>query len=404
MTKNFLARGSLTSNTELNQSKFVLSVEGPSEGLIAVQTTDALVGRSPCCEVVLDDPGIDLKQLYLHLDSRGLVVIDVGCGIASRIGREQKLFGLLNVGDFIEVGEWRLTVSALESEINDSWTNESDYDLLNDSPSTQMVEITLYPDGGSPLRLHSQFVFIGTSRNCGIRIEDDSAEPIHCVIHRTPDSIHLIDLAKHDVSVNDKWIHRSIILQDDDILTIGHTRFLCKIASQSQSLIGSSFHPPTLSITADTLGPLSTSPDTPTQLVLTHSMNNAHPLNMEEQLVSWFMSILASSHGEIVRRQSSFHQEILQAINSLHTNQTAITTQNQDKLQGLQSEIIGFREEIRGYLKSSNLNRIIEPQPATTHRTPSGNPALADNGMTAAWLMQRIQQVNQENKPGRKAL
>ena len=92
--------------------------------------------------------------------------------------------------------------------------------------------------------------------------------------------------------------------------------------------------------------------------------------------------------------------EVLNAIGILKNDQSHALHHYLEKIEDLHREISSLRNETHSSLKSSDVSKQSEPVRPVQSRQPSGKVEPADDGMTAAWLMQRIQEVNSENEAG----
>ena len=388
--------------------RFALRVEGPAQGTIDIRWPYALIGRASGCDVVLDDPAVAERHVYLHLDARGLFAIDLASHSGSRIGPQMRLSSWLASGDSVWIGGWRIRLADLEVDAPARQrAGHGPADPLVDVVGRPLTEILLYPEHGSPLVLHSELVFVGRSRACGIWLDDDAADPVHGVLVRGAQAAYIVDLAGRDVAVNGRWLHAPAALRDGDMLTVGRSRLECRIGRPGYANGNGNGH----------VGPM--------RLAQTPARTDAHngsawpasaaelpdqalaPLPQglrlapgdKEQLVAWMLGILQATQGELFRRQADFQREMDQALRRLQNEQASALVRQLEKLDDLHREVAGLREDVRRRYAPVETSRRPEP-PRAALRPPcgSGQPAPADDGATAAWLMQRIQQINQESR------
>jgi pSer/pThr/pTyr-binding forkhead associated (FHA) protein len=364
-----------------------LRVEGPAQGNIDIRWPYALIGRASDCDVVLDDPAVASRHVYLHLDPRGLFAIDLASHSGSRIGPEKRLSSWLAPGDAVRIGGWHIVLTALQLDARDPHGHRG-ADPLVDVVARPLTEVMLYPERSSPLVLHSELVFVGHSRACGIWLDDDAVEPVHGVLIRGERAVYIVDLAGHDVAINSRWLHAPAALRDGDVLTVGRSRLECRIAPpkgpgrlQSLERAGSCNGVP---VAAE----LSSEPVIPGPWSVPRG---------QEQLVSWLLGLLQATQGELFRRQSDFQREMQQALRRLQNEQASALVRQLEKMEELHREVAGLREEVRRRYTPAELSRRPE-SPRALLRSPSGQPSPADDGATAAWLMHRIQQINQESR------
>ena len=390
MTTDFLALRSADSTPLWASGRFALRVEGPAQGTIDIRWPFALIGRASGCDVVLDDPAVGSRHVYLHLDPRGLFAIDLASNSGSRIGPGKQLSSWLDPGDTVRIGDWRIVLASLELDTPDLY-GHGRTDLLVDVVDRPLTEVMLYPERGSPLVLHSELVFVGRSRACGIWLDDDAAEPVHGVLVRSGHAAYIVDLAGRDVAINGRCLHAPAALRDGDLLTVGHSRLECRLARsrhawplQPPAQFGLRNGVPAASdLSSERIVPA------PPSLLLVPGA--------QEQLVSWLVGILQATQGELLRRQTDFQHEMQQALRRLQNEQAGALVRQLEKMEALHREVAGLREEVRRRYAPLEMSRRPE-LPRALLRPSSGQPAPADDGTTAAWLMHRIQQINQESR------
>ena len=365
-----------------------LRIEGPSRGYVEIASPYAVIGRSTSCSVIIDDPLVAFHHVYLHLSSHGLFGVDLLSGIGSYIGPEKQLSAWLNPGEEIRIGKWRIVVESvrLDSPIVQRYDGS---DPLTDRVNQELREITLYPEVGPPLVVHSQLVFAGSANACGVQFHDLLAEPVHCVLVRSKDAVYCVDLVKHDVAINGQWIYSPVIIQDGDIISIGDSRIKCHITMHTNTWL-SPLRPTSVEYLGchhDVMKSNSVTPLAPNDLIYPET---------QSELISWLIRILQITQGDLLRRQSDFQQEVIQTLCEVQNNQSKDLIRSMEKIDRLQRELAEFRDEARCWTRSTEVGHRSDPSHPIHSRPPSGKVEPADDGMTAAWLMRRIQQINRE--------
>jgi len=388
MSTNSLADHSFDSMPLWATGRICLRIEGPSRGYVEIASPYAVIGRSSSCDVILDDLSVASHHVYLHLSSQGLFGVDLLSGNGSHIGPKKQLSAWINSGEEILIGPWRIVVDRmiLDSPIVQRYDGS---DPLADLVNHDLCEITISPESGPPLVLHSELVFAGSANACGIQLHDSLAEHVHCVLVRSKAAVYLVDLAKRDVAINGEWIHSPVIIEDGDVISICDTRIKCHVTPHTNTW----------------LSPLRpTSVEYPgrhhqvgiTECVSSWTPNDSLFPETQSEVIAWLFRILQITQGDLLRRQYDFQQEVLQVLSEVQDNQSKDILRSMEKIDALQRELAGFRDEARSWTRSLEIGRRTEPSHLTQSRTPSGKAEPADDGMTAAWLMRRIQQINQE--------
>ena len=388
MSINYLAEHSFDSIPLWVEGSICLRIEGPSRGYIEIASPYAVIGRSTSCDVILDDPSVALHHIYLHLSSHGLFGVDLLSGIGSYIGTKKQLSAWLSPGEEILIGEWRIVVE--DVKLNSPIVQRYDgCDPLTDHVNQELCDITLYPEVGPPLIVQSQLAFAGSANACGIHFHDILAEPVHCVLVRSKDVVYCVDLAKRDVAINSQWIYSPVIIQDGDIISIGDARIKCHITIQTNTSLSPLRTTSVEYIDCDRQGRIY-------ENVISLPPNDVFYHETQSELIAWLIRILQITQGDLLRRQSEFQQEVIQSLSEVQNNQSKDIIRSMEKIDILQGELAAFRDEARTWTKSTVGGHGSEPLHPIQSRSPSGKVEPPDDGMTAAWLMRRIQQINQE--------
>lgn len=421
--------------------RFALRVYGASgyERPVEVRRPFALIGRGPGCDVVLDDHAISPAHVYLHLDRRGLFAVDLATRAGSRIGPSQEPYAWLRPGEFIEIAGYDVELAALHIDDQEN-TETLDADPLFDIADGP--DVALYPDGGAlPRLLRSQLIFAGRSEACGIQVDDPHAAPVQCVIARSPQGVHVVDLVGRVTQINGHPIRNPAPLRDGDVLAIGAARFECRIKGAlsvvSDALPGVSDDPtaspnPTTLKTQQSLlstqrlalqprttdngrrtlsKPSGENQDSVHSPLATHhsplptlSQLALDRLASEDQdsVLAWMLGALQTTHDELLRRQAEFQNDVLRALRKLHKQQTTVHSMQLERLEYLNHEVALLRDEVRRrYGANAPAPRTELPRalPAIPPLPPRGN--IVDE--TNAWLSRRIHHINQETRAARRA-
>jgi pSer/pThr/pTyr-binding forkhead associated (FHA) protein len=361
--------------------RFALRAEGTRSGAAEFRRPYAVVGRSPDCDVVVDDPLVAPRHAYLHLDRRGLFAVDLASRSGSRIGPRHEPAGWLRPGDSFWVADRRITVTAVD--VDDDGHARPGGDPLSDIAAGSLTQVTLYPDSSaSPLILHSELVFVGRSGSCGVTVDDPAAAPVHCVLVRATEGAYVVDLIGRHVGLNGRPLRGWAALRDGDTLTIGAGRLECRLRPPADALALSACRPvpaPQPAVSAHLIGP-----------------------DQQDQLVAWLVGMLQATQGELLRRQERFEHDVHQALRRIHSDQISGFREQLNRVEDLQRQVADLREDVRRcYTPAEPLRRPEPPRPPLPRPsgpTPGSPPPTLtpDDGTTAAWLSRRIQQVRDE--------
>ena len=78
---------------------------------VGVGLEDLIIGRSPACDVVLDDPTVSLRHARIRLQGTDLMIEDLHSANGTLVNGQRARFRRLRHGDAITVGNNELRVS-----------------------------------------------------------------------------------------------------------------------------------------------------------------------------------------------------------------------------------------------------------------------------------------------------
>ena len=134
----------------------------------------ALVGRSADSDLCVSDPAVSERHVYVHLDRRGVYVVDLLTRTGTRINGQGHSVGWLLPGQSFEVAGRRVTLLRMRVDGEIVEPEPGDADLLAETSQANLVGVTLEPERATdpPWVLGSELVFLGWSASCGIQIRD----------------------------------------------------------------------------------------------------------------------------------------------------------------------------------------------------------------------------------------
>ncbi|MCU1376832.1 MAG: odhI 2 [Actinomycetia bacterium] len=363
------------------------------------------IGRAPGSTQTIDDPAVSSRHVYLHLDRRGLFAVDQATRTGTRVGAGGGPWGWLRPGDRLEVaGHWVEVVEVrLASGSDDAGVgNECP---LDDTGVAPFVRLTLHPSEPphDPLSLNSQLVFMGRSPSCAVPVHSPSAMRVHCVLVRAADAAYVVDLVGRGTLKNERPFWGADRLLDGDSLRIGSARFLCLVepAGSPPTLYG----PPALSLGAGSLA------DRPSQAASAPAPieDFAPPLDLippeaQAAVLGWLMNQIQSRQDESYRRQSEFQTELVRLVAEIHRDNQSVLQRHLERADTIHDELSQLREEMKRRFGGAapGLAGLSGPRPKPLRIAPIAPPE--DPEAAASWLINRVNQLDQEAKSSWKDL
>lgn len=372
--------------------RFVLRVHGIGSNWrrdLEIRRPYALVGRLPGADVRIDDPAVSTRHAYLHLDRRGLFAVDLASRGGSRIGPKGQAAAWLAPGDALEVAGRRIELVAVDIEGGQPIIPTVD-DPLADSAGRSLVRVALFPGRSpeAPLVLNSELVFLGRSSACGVQVEEPAAARIQCVLVRDERGAFVVDLLGRASWLNGRPLREAVALRDGDILALGETRFECRILPFDPEATIPAAIPASVPATTTDVLPSLPIPPLPPELAAQENQG---------QILAWMMGVLQATQGEMLRRQNAFQREVIQALRQLQTDNAATLGQHLKRVEGLHHELSALRDEVRRRFGPTASPRRPElPKVPPLQVAPTSPPE--DPEAAAAWLLNRVGQIDQENR------
>ncbi len=379
--------------------RFTLRVNGIGSNwqrVIEIQQPYGVIGRGAGANILIDDRTVSGRHVYLHLDRRGLFAVDLASRSGTRIGERGLSAAWLRPGQWLEVAGRRIELIGLQVSETDADPEATIRDdPLADCRDDSLTRVTLYPsqDPPSPLVLNSELVFLGRSSSCGVQVEEPSAARIQCVLVRARTAAYVVDLAGRTTWLNGRPLRGPAPLHDGDVLTIGSARFECRIEPPASGwpATASTSVPARVEASAPSVAPSYPAellPSLPPDLV---------PAEAQGQVLAWMMGVLQATQGEMLRRQAEFQSDVVQVLRQMRDENSTVLGKHLEKVESLHRELSSLRDEVRRRFGPSDAPKRPEPPKVPPLRiapaTPPENPEAA-----AAWLINRVNQIDQENR------
>ena len=346
----------------------------------------AVVGRLPEVDIQLDDRAVSRRHLYLHLDGRGLFVVDLATRTGTRFDGQDRTSGWLRPGQVLEVAGYRLEL--LECRVRnggDAPEDEPRANLLADASGSPLARVTLYPDppgATSPRTLGSELVFLGRGSCCGVRLEAAAAARIHCVLSRGRQAAYIVDLAGRGLTIDGRPLQGAARLDDGADLTIGSARFEVRIrpaGSPGEALAARGADP-----RVEILPPTATEALTP---------------DAQGALLAWMMGQLHAQQGEALRRQAEFQSALTGLVRQMQEDQATLLSTHLDRTEAIHKELAALRGELDRRLGPQEAAiPLTAPRPEPLRLDPSPQPVTADPDAATSWLIGRINQLEEESR------
>jgi hypothetical protein len=231
----------------------------------------------------------------------------------------------------------------------------------------------------------------------------------HCAIVRGGSGAYLVDLSGQNTWVGDEEISGAAALHDSQSLTIGSATFTVRLKPPSDRQAAG---PPLVAQVFGREADPRVPPSIPPDLV---------PAESQNALLAWMMGMIQGSQGEVLRHQGEFQRAMTQLLREIQEDNAKLLSAHLERMESVDHELASLRAEIQ--------RRTIEPAPPAApllsapappvHGAPSRATAEAapppappphvaplciprtvsepDPKSSAAWLLERVSQLENEN-------
>ena len=391
--------------------RFNLEVLEPAAGpprSVPIGRPFALIGRIEQSDLRFEDRDVSARHVYLHADSRGLFGVDLATRTGTRFNGVDVPCGWLRPGDEIEIGGRIIRLESFELGGRDVALLPCDVNLLTDAGDAQLVGLALEPmaSRGASWVVGSELAFVGRGDGCAIRLNQASVSRTHCVLLRTNRAAFVIDLPGQPTLVNGSPPRGAAIIREGDTLTFGQVRFIARVTSVpgfEEERVGE------LGLAVPVRGDLSRFPTTaglPTMGGQSFPIELVPP-ESRDAVLGWMLGNLHASQAEILRRQDEIQHSLAAFLQQFHTDAGARHKAQTAQLQALAAEV---RRLATQQAQPAPAAPGYAPPPPNPLATPSEPPRAARDVpaapeidpdktfATAAWLLERIEKVGNENK------
>lgn len=407
------AEGPLWTDGEM---MFRLSGSGAEpDRLIKVRRPFAVVGRGPDCDVAIADRAVSARHAYLHLDSRGVYVVDLVTRTGTRFNGKRQEVGWLLPGDSIEVAGRRVELVRIRLNGLTVEPPPCVADLLADRGQDGLTAMTLEPrpSNGPPWLLGSELVFLGWSASCGIPIKDPSVSRTHCAIVRAPAGAYLVDLCGRETWVEDRQVRGASVLHDGDLVTIGATRFTARVGPPARPVENANaprFDDPQPRVgdqSPRSLEPplsrdLATLSTTTARLSLDPALI---PDEVQTALLAWMLGTIRGGQGEVLRRQDEYQHAMATILRQIQQDHTTLLNAHLSRIEGIDRELAALRIEIERRDPAQSSHSPPAAAPLMVRRPePATHPDSTESNVPTHWLLNRVKQLEGDNQAAWKDL
>jgi len=131
------------------------------------------------------------------------------------------------------------------------------------------------------------------------------------------------------------------------------------------------------------------------------------PPEAQGAILAWMMGALQAGQTEALRRQGEFHLALTRLIQQMQRDQATLLTEHLDRMESIDRELAELRGEIfRRFGSSQAASAVALPTPAAPAAEvppsfrvgPVPKPPDADSTAAATWLINRVSQLEEEQR------
>ena len=386
---------------------------GPEpDRLVKVRRPYALVGRAPDADLLVNDQAVSARHAYLHLDPRGVYVVDLVTRTGTRLNGTDRMVGWLRPGDWIEVAGRRLELLRIrvDGAVVDPPTRLDE--MLADEGRGDLVPVTLETQRSDdpPWVLGSELVVIGWSASCGIQVRDDAVSRTHCALVRTTDAAYLVNLSVRQTWVEDRPVTGATALRDGDLITLGSTQFTALVdhPARPRTRTPAAAHAPrpeTGTLLARVETPDGAGP-APLPVRPPFALNpELVPVDAQNAILAWVMGTIQGGQVEVFRRQGEFQHAITQALRQIQQDSATLLNAHLQRIENIDRELTALRAEIgRRNADAPRTPPLPHVPPLKIRPQAPPDPGARASQASTAWLLQRVGQLEDENRSAWKDL
>jgi len=368
-----------------------------ADRLVKIDRPFATVGRARTADIPVNDRGASGNHAYLHLDPRGVYVVDLVTRTGTRINGNDLAVGWLRPGDRIEVAGRRIELLRIRIDGEVVSPPPCTSDLLAEADRPDLPAVSLEPLQGSdaPWVVSSELIFLGWSGSCGIQIRDESVARTHCALVRSPGGVSLVDLGDNQTWVEDQPVRGVAALRDGDLITLGSTQFTVRIGPAAAGRGGASASLPAAPHQNHPLALYAP----PVELLpaLSQIETGQLPAETRDNILAWMVGAIQGGQ----RQQGEFQIAVTETLRQIQQDSASLLSAHLSRIEKIDREIAGLRAELE------RRQALPAPPSVTPLRVPRPAPGAEPtsvSGASTTWLLDRVGQLENENKSAWKDL
>jgi pSer/pThr/pTyr-binding forkhead associated (FHA) protein len=372
-----------------------------AERVVRIDRPCALLGRDAHAEIQIADPAVGGRHVYLHLDPRGVYAVDLVTRSGTRLSSTDDMAGWLTPGDWLQVAGRRIEL--LRIRIGDTLLNPPpcfDDPLAETGQGLALASVTLVPRRGpdGPWTVGSELIFLGWSRACGIQVKDASVAKVHCALVRTASAAYLVDLCGRQTQIDGQPLDGVSRIPDGASLTIGATSFTARVGPASERCLPAlpAAGPPPLVARVISPEVVQPGPDDARSLDLT-------PAESQQAMLAWMVDTLQQTQGAVLRQQGEMQASLAGMLRQVQQDNAALLNAHLERIERIDHELGAIRAELAQRSTTPAAAPTPPPQ-ATPLRIERKVPAAASSQASTTWLLERVNQLENENRSAWKDL
>jgi pSer/pThr/pTyr-binding forkhead associated (FHA) protein len=385
-------------------ARFTLEVHepgAPGPRLVPVGRPFALIGRIAHADLRFDDRDVSARHVYLHADARGLFAVDLATRTGTRFGEAEAPCGWLRPGESFEVAGRSIRVASFELDGRPVAPPPCAVNLLTDAGDVPLAALTLEPVAGRgpSWALGSELAFVGRGDGCAIRLNQANVSRTHCALLRTAAAAYVIDLPGQPTLVNGQPPRGAAALRDGDVLSIGQVRFVARLASAGPGASRELGLAPSAHDLARVVDP------TAAATFAGLPVPDGHPFPIDlippesrDAVLGWMLGALHAGQSELLRRQDELQRSVVAVVQHLQSDAAARLASQEERINRL-------AEDLRRLAAQGPPPALPGPPaaPAPPPRPARDVPPAPEidptrSLATAAWLLERIDKIGNDNK------
>lgn len=330
--------------------------EGSDERLL--EHPFLIVGRSPQCEIRLDDPAISHRHAYIQPIGRQIFCADLGSRTGVRWPDGPQPAGWLAPDEQLQIGRYSLKLSLpVPDEVADSGYVEPEIEEGDRAAAGGRADVMLRflnarfaADRSRQWRIGRNVTLLGHLPTCHIPLNDGSVSRVHASLLRTRFGLWVIDLlGKDGIDVNGQRVPFSRLVTGD-VLRIGRFRMSVE-QTETAAIVETGRHLVVPESTFNTVETFSSNEPTGRQ----------KSEGLSEEFVMSMLNQSASMQQQMLSQQNQMILLTMQMLSSLHNQNIDLVRDELDYVRALTEEIQQIQAKLVGDGPKSITGQAVSP-------------------------------------------